>query len=111
MSASNWAVCPRCLERARVARDDAFQHALSLYGVVPLDEFESARTEAEAVAVSADAFQTFREDYEIYGASEGTVKVSYSGHCQTCHLGFDFTDERTFYDLSSGAADSQSETQ
>lgn len=34
--------------------------------------------------------QTFREDYEIYGAEEGVVNVSYSGHCKECSTGVDF---------------------
>lgn len=103
MSASNWAVCPRCFERAQVARDEAFQHALSLYGVVPLDKFEEARDAAAAISVSEDAFQTFREDYEIYGASKGTITVDYSGHCSKCNLGLDFKHERPFYEGESDA--------
>lgn len=97
MSASNWAVCPRCLERAQIARDEAFQHALSLYGVVPIDEWQKATAAAEKISANEDNFQTFREDYEIYGASSGTISVSYSGHCSVCSLGLDFEHERPFY--------------
>jgi hypothetical protein len=37
--------------------------------------------------------KTFREDYEIYGAQDGVVKVSYSGHCSRCGSGLDFKAE------------------
>lgn len=97
MSASNWAICPRCLGTAKTAHDDALQHALLLYGTVPLNEFEEARAAAD-VNVDEEAFRTFREDYEIYGASKGTITVSYSGHCGTCSLNLDFEYSEAFYD-------------
>jgi hypothetical protein len=81
-----------------VAQDDALQHALSLYGVVPLAEFEAARTAAMEMPTDEEGFRTFREDYEIYGASIGTINVTYSGYCEKCSLGLDFTDKRPFYE-------------
>jgi len=41
--------------------------------------------------------RTFREDYEIYDADTGTVKVTYQGYCQSCGLSISFKHERTFY--------------
>lgn len=32
----------------------------------------------------------FREDYEIYGAEDGAVIVSYSGVCEECNLRLQF---------------------
>lgn len=90
MSASNWARCPRCTERAEAdfrARDAAIQAS---YGQVPVGEFDAARR-----ALAADRSElerrhsTFREDYEIYGAEDGEVIVSYSGRCDTCGLRLD----------------------
>jgi hypothetical protein len=37
--------------------------------------------------------RTFREDYEIYVAEDGVVRVSYSGHCERCGSGVDFKTE------------------
>lgn len=36
---------------------------------------------------------TFREDYEIYNAQNGTVRVAYSGHCTVCPCHLDFESE------------------
>ncbi len=36
----------------------------------------------------------FREDYEIYGAETGIVKVRYGGHCTSCDSGVDFQFEK-----------------
>ena len=39
-----------------------------------------------------DEDETFREDYEFYGAETGTLHISYSGHCSvpTCKAGLNF---------------------
>jgi hypothetical protein len=37
--------------------------------------------------------ETFREDYEIYGAETGTVKVYYGGSCENCGLTLNFEHE------------------
>lgn len=95
MSASNWAICPRCrrAEEARIA--DLQDDARVAYGVVPSDEYEAMRAMA-AVPINLHALQTLREDYEIWGAETGTVNVSYGGHCQECGLGLDFKFTREF---------------
>ncbi len=97
MSADNWAICPRCLMLASSEQEARFQAAVDAYGKVPAEEYERLRAEAQQ-PFDEDGFQTFREDYEIYGASEGTITVSYSGHCSKCNLGLDFKHERTFYE-------------
>lgn len=74
MSADNWAICPRCLNEAKI-NAGAFGYLLDPY-----------------------KFQTFREDYEIYGAKDGIISVNYAGYCQVCNLSFSFKDERPFYD-------------
>lgn len=91
MSASNWAICPRCLSRARKTEAEALAKVMASYGKVPLEEFDQARAKIETPN-PAD-FATFREDYEIYGADDGAVKVDYSGGCQVCGLELSFTDE------------------
>lgn len=95
MSADNWAICPRCLEEARQVNEAEHGRVAQMYGVVPAEEWKAA---LEAIkAVSPEDFRTFREDYEIYGAETGEIKVSYSGHCSKCDLGTDFEDSRRFW--------------
>ena len=94
MSADNWAHCPCCTSVALAefeAREAAVQAS---YGVVPVDEFDAAR---KRLADDKAAFErrepTFREDYEISGAEEGVISVSYSGRCRKCGLNLSFADE------------------
>jgi hypothetical protein len=96
VSASNWAICPRCLSRALSEDEIRFQAAIDAYGKVPAEEYERLRAEAQ-VPVDEESFRTFREDYEIYGASTGTITVDYGGCCQTCGLGAYFQYEHKFY--------------
>lgn len=96
MSASNWAKCPRCVQRC----DDELAARLvqvgSSYGLVPIEEFDAARTQLDndrAAHEKDDEHRTFREDYEIYGAADGVVEVSYGGGCEECGLTLSFTHE------------------
>lgn len=88
MSANNWAVCPRCLTEARKAEAAALAEVMDSYGKVPVHEFDRARR--ALVTQPADDFRTFREDYDIDGATAGLVTVSYRGGCQQCGLALDF---------------------
>jgi hypothetical protein len=90
MSASNWAICPKCIVGARLAAERQHADAMASYGTVPAEEFQ-ARI-ASIKDVNPEDFRTFREDYEIYGTEDGEVTVSYSGHCRTCGAGLEFTD-------------------
>jgi hypothetical protein len=99
MSADNWAQCPRCTSAGTAklqAREAAIQAS---YGVVPVADFDDARRalEADKAAFERRA-PTFREDYEIYGADTGVVKVGYSGSCGECGLQLDFTEEHPIPD-------------
>ena len=92
MSADNWATCPRCVKRAEVAKAAQAAKAAASYGKV------SEREYAEAIAAIKDVrpedCQTFREDYQIYGAADGAVTVDYSGHCGTCGLSLSFKETK-----------------
>lgn len=96
MSADNWAVCPRCKAEERKRIDQLKVEVDAAYGKLGLDAFDKLRSEYEhAIAEfiqweDETKYATFREDYEIYGADEGTVVVSYSGHCNACNCGTDF---------------------
>lgn len=102
MSADNWANCPRCFARAKLESEARFQQAVDAYGKVPPDEYEALR-EAAQVSVDPDSFNTFREDYEFYGAFEGTVIASYGGGCDVCGLSVSFRHEQKFYDPAEDA--------
>lgn len=92
MSADNWADCPRCAKR----REEEIAHTESqinaAYGHVPVAEFDQKRADLEKLKASRPD-PTFREDYEIYGAEDGVVKVVYSGRCSTCGLALKFEHE------------------
>lgn len=90
MSADNWAPCPRCIKRAESFKADLLEEMNTSYGRIPLAEFDALRQRAEA---PVEEKRTFREDYEIYGAVDGTIVVSYRGHCSECGLALEFTHE------------------
>jgi hypothetical protein len=92
MSADNWAICPRCLKRARAAHDVAVEAVKQSYGNVSIEEFDAAR--AAILDVDPESLRTFREDYEFYGAESGKVVASYSGNCDNCDLSLNFEEER-----------------
>lgn len=88
MGADNWAICPRCLRRARKEHDERVAAVAALYGKVPVEEFDAER--AALGDVDPEDFRTYREDYEFYGAESGEVTASYGGVCETCDLRLDF---------------------
>lgn len=91
MSASNWDRCPRCLKQAEDVIDNLQRQVDEAYGHVPIDKFDQMRESlAEQRRLLTQSFQTFREDYRIYGAEEGVVKVRYSGSCSVCKLNLEF---------------------
>lgn len=89
MSADNWAVCPRCLSREEKRKAELKVRARAAYGVMPIEEFDVLRAEADE-PIDIQKLHSFREDYEIYGADEGTVTVVYAGSCKVCSLALKF---------------------
>lgn len=90
MSASNWAVCPRCTKQRLAMLDEMRAKLAACYGVVPVEEFDQMRqqvTECENMPAAA----TLREDYEFYGAEDGTVVAEYRCSCTKCGLESAFT--------------------
>lgn len=100
MSADNWAVCPKCLDDAQKASDALQAEMDASYGKIPLNEFDELRSRADA-DIDMDKITTFREDYEFWGADEGVVHVSYSGHCGVCGTKCNFKEEHLFYPVPS----------
>jgi hypothetical protein len=92
MSADNWAQCPRCLKRHEAAIAEAEAAVAASYGKVSVEEFDLARQRVESK--KAERLEdNFREDYEIYGAEEGVVTVTYGGKCTVCDLSLTFKHE------------------
>lgn len=89
MSADNWTQCPRCLNRRAMEIENKTTQVAASYGKVDVETFDRLRAECETL--KADRLEdNFREDYEIYGAEDGTVEVRYSGKCTTCGLALTF---------------------
>jgi hypothetical protein len=95
MSASNWAICPRCVERAKDALTDQTIEIGRMYGRVTIEEFDAARKAQKPV--NPEDFRTFREDYSFHGAEEGAVVASYGGECSECGLSVDFEHVHKFW--------------
>lgn len=97
MSADNWARCPRCVARMQEQVDELKAEIDSSYGKVTAFAYDLAcatlKTMEDKIADEWGEFRTFREDYEIYGAGEGMVTVSYSGGCEVCDLSLSFTED------------------
>lgn len=89
MSADNWAVCPFCKMAALDELAELQRQVDDGYGVLSVPEWDALR-ERVAKGIDERSLTTFREDYEIYGATSATINVSYSGHCATCGAGVDF---------------------
>lgn len=95
MSADNWEVCPKCVAVAKSAADEAHAKVYAQYGKVSPEEFDRLRDGLSPV--DSEDFRTFREDYEFYGASEGELRVSYSGNCQECGLSVNLETSKKFW--------------
>ena len=94
MSADNWAYCKRCteIELEKFAEREAAIAAS--YGVVTVEEFDATRRMLDQDKQRFERRQlTFREDYEIYGATDGLIIVDYSGSCTKCGLNVSFKTE------------------
>ena len=96
MSADNWAQCPKCAQKRTDLAIEAERELHESYGVIPADKWMQLRADLEAIkAREPDA--SFREDYEIYGAEDGVVTVSYSGACMVCDLNIKFKEEHPLW--------------
>lgn len=85
MSADNWTTCPRCTAKHEAKVKEAAAALAEAYGKVTVEEFDTARAELRAIEqVGPD--ETFREDYEFYGAKDGTITADYGGECSVCGL-------------------------
>lgn len=96
MSADNIAICPRCLDLAKAEQQKRMNDAIALYGNVPVAEYEAAWAKARD-GVDENAYRTFDEYHEFYGAELGVITASYSAKCEVCGLVTSFEHEHPFY--------------
>jgi hypothetical protein len=89
MSANNWGICPRCVANAEKAKNAAAEKVRASYGKLPIDRWQKARKEAEAMP-NGDENETLREDYELYTDSGGELFVSYRCDCTVCGFSHSF---------------------
>lgn len=66
------------------------------YGNIPLAEFDELRQRVET-PIDEDKLRTFREDYEIYGAEDGVIHISYGGHCSVCGTECNISQDHPFF--------------
>jgi hypothetical protein len=104
MSADNWDRCPRCGDEARKKKVEEWRQAddeaTLAYGKTDPEEWVKLRDRARKAADAAEEENspcTFREDYEIYGADEGVIRVEYHGECQECGLRVEFSFDKPFF--------------
>jgi hypothetical protein len=93
MSADNWTDCPRCANKDQRRYDKELEALNDMYGKVPKEVFIKAQKAIKPPKLPDERPYTFREDYEVYGAEEGTVNISYSGSCTECNLHLHFKHE------------------
>lgn len=104
MSADNWAICPKCLHRARADLVVLAQRAADGYGVLPMAEFDALRAELDK-GLDHEKYRTFREDYELHLDSVGDLNVSYVGSCSECGLKHEFQVVRDVWDARKDGAE------
>jgi len=73
---------------------------MATYGKVPVKAFDAARAKLGA---APETDHTFREDYEFYGAEEGTVTAHYGGRCTECGLNVKFRHDEVVWTAESAA--------
>jgi hypothetical protein len=67
------------------------------YGKLPRDQYLALLEELTVAEHHSTVPNTFREDYEFYGAEEGTVYIRYSGYCKICTLQVRVSEELDFF--------------
>jgi hypothetical protein len=101
VSADNWAKCPRCTDSKQAEIDRLTEEMNESYSKVSVEKFMGLNKQLLAAKDAAfraqNASETFREDYEIYGAEDGEIKIRYSGYCTECKLQVKIDVDHPFY--------------
>lgn len=95
MSADNWTKCPRCKANYQTEYVKAVNDIDSQYGKLDKNEWLSRYEQLQRRAEPNN--NTFKEDYEFYGAETGTLSIRYTGRCTECNLFLEFNHDIRFY--------------
>lgn len=83
MSADNWTVCPKCLQKIEAENAFAEQRVRSRYGKVTEAAYRKL-IEKHEQRIDRPRAVSFREHYEIGVTKDGEFLVNYSGRCDDC---------------------------
>ena len=91
MSADNWAICPKCKDKAIKAYEARVLGLAEKYGKIPPEEYIKASRDVHNVE---ELEETLREDYEFYLDDNGMFHAVY---CAGCDFSFEFKETKTAY--------------
>lgn len=100
MSASNWAICPRCVRKVEQAQADLLARIETDYGKIPAGEYVvlvvQSRQPLEDIKM-----HTLREDWEL-GIWKGEFSVHYSASCEECGFSHKFEHKEALFIIGAG---------
>jgi hypothetical protein len=98
MSADGWDTCPRC-ENDSAEKIKELELALAdAYGNIELEDWLAMKEETKAnIQWLESQEETWRENYEFYGANTGTLSIRYGAYCTKCGLEFEYEEDVEFY--------------
>ena len=86
MSADNWAVCPKCKEKAERAQAKLLSRVETDYGKIAASEYLELVEQSQQ---PVEELHTLREDWEI-GIWKGEFRISYGASCKECGFSHSF---------------------
>jgi hypothetical protein len=86
MSADNWAICPKCKEKAKRMHVNLLNRIETDYGKVTANEYLELIEQSKQ---SIEEEHTLREDWEI-GIWNNEFFVSYRASCSVCKFSYNF---------------------
>lgn len=105
MSADRWSTCPRCWDTQHAKLVGVREEVQADYGKAEPEDFIKRLHDAQTALNEFHLEETFREDYEFYGAGldedgdgGGVLSVRYSGHCSVCGLDMKYKHDEPFYE-------------
>lgn len=88
MSATNWAICPKCKIENDKTNAKRITDAEKHYGKVSSKKYMALRSEARNSTVFEE---TLREEYQIYiNEDNGKFTVFYHGCCEVCQFEYKY---------------------
>lgn len=94
MSADNWAICPKCMQKQIEEHEQLKRQVGESYGVVPVEQYLQLRRKLE---IPVKFEYTLREDYEIGVYEDGEFSISYKGYCDKCKFNYEYKHKEQVY--------------